>query len=134
MILRHVIVWRRLDNGSKTTIVGFINRKRCEEVVLDRKKLRIIDKESLGFPKETMIFVHPNMCPHYSHLSWKCCKLKRAGLIHSTWQLLNGTIVLKETESSRYKKIFHEDELDVLFPGHDYENLDVTANGVPEDN
>ena len=114
------------NNGSKTTILKFVNRRKCEEIIAKRKKLGSVNMTSLGFPNETAIFVHLNSCPYYSHLSWKCRKLRKEGLIYSTWQLADGTVVLKESENSRYKKITHEYDLDDMFPNFSFDNDTTT--------
>ena len=80
-----------------------------------------------------MLYVHPNSCPYYAHLAWKCRKLKRSGLIFSTWQTQTGTVVLKLSEGSRYQKIYHEDDLDVLFPGFEYEDIRYEPVNVVEE-
>ena len=67
------------------------------------------------------MFVHLNCCPYYSHLSWKGRKLKKAGLLYSTWQARTGPIMVKLNEDSKPQKIIHEDDLDQMFPGFDYE-------------
>ena len=86
------------------------------------------DKEKLGYDK---IFVNANLCPYYSHISWKCRKLRKANHIYATWEI-NGTVVLKLHENDKYLKILHESDLDNLFPNFDFDNSDVSTGSTTQ--
>ena len=108
------------SNGAKTVIMKFVNRKTCEKIFHNKTKLKSVNKESLGFPADTRLYVHPNSCPYYSHLSWRCRRLKNARRIFSTWQAASGPIMIKFNKNSRPQKVFHEGNLDDMFPDFDF--------------
>ena len=110
-------------NGNKTTIIRFVNRKKCVDILQKRKKfkdLKLDDKSALGLPADSMIFANENLSPYNSHLAWKCRKLKRGKKVFSTW-FSNGTVIIRIFEEAKPIKIFHENELDELFPDFDFE-------------
>ena len=73
---------------SMKTIVHFINRKHCKCALVNRKKQKSFNSESIGLPMLNYILIklQQNITIH-----WVGRKLKRAGLINSNYTL-NGTV------------------------------------------
>ena len=97
-----------------------MNRKKCDEILKKKKILKSVKGSTIGFTNDTVLYAHENMCPYYSHLSWKGRQLKRVNLIHATW-FQHGTVVVKTDENGRYEKVFHNEDLDSMFPDFNYE-------------
>ena len=55
--------------------------------------------------------------------AYKCCKLKRNGLIHGCFSG-DGIVRIKHEESARLVKIFHMVKLQQLFPDFDFGDAD----------
>ena len=103
-------------NEPKRTIVKFVNHKKCDYGMKNRKKLKDTDKSELGFNEETRIFINHNLCPYYRSLLGKCNYLKRKGLINSCWTF-NGIVTLKIKENGPFSVILHDSDLFKMFPG-----------------
>ena len=72
--------------NSKKTIVRFINRKHFKCALVNRKKLKSFNSESIGLPNVKLYF-NENLTEYNNTLVFYGCKLKRAGLINSTYTL-----------------------------------------------
>ena len=109
---------------SKTqkTIVRFVNRKNCEKVLANKKKLLKLNNEKQNFYAGTNILVNENLTPMNESIAFNCRKLKRSGLIHACYSR-NGNVYIKENETSRPFKVFHLGKLISLFPDH-FQNND----------
>ena len=92
--------------NSKKTIVRFINRKHCKCALVNRKKLKSFNSESIGLPNVKLYF-NENLTEYNNILAFYGRKLKRAGLINSTYTL-NGTVHILRTVGERPIKVFHE--------------------------
>ena len=57
------------------------------------------------------LFISESMC---SQLTYKCCQLKNAGKIHSTW-FWNNAVNVKFSERSNPVKIFYSVDIEKLF-------------------
>ena len=73
----HRLPYSKKEDRSKPkrTIVKFVNRKKCEQAIFNRKKLKDVDKTKLKFPEETRIFINDSLCPYYRGIYGKCKKL-----------------------------------------------------------
>ena len=69
----------------KRTIVRFINRKISDEALLNRKKLKDINKCEFGFADSTKLYINDNLCPYYKGIYGKLSHLKGLDRIHSFW-------------------------------------------------
>ena len=49
------------NNKNKKTIVRFVNRKKSEKCLKNKKKLSSLNMDSVNFPKETNIFISENL-------------------------------------------------------------------------
>ena len=91
-------------NSSKT-IVRFINRKHCRCALVNKKKLKSFNSESIGLPNVKLYF-NENLTEYNNTLAFYGRKLKRAGLINSTYSL-NDTVPVLQTVGERPIKVFH---------------------------
>ena len=111
------------QDGSKTTIVRFVNRKHCERIMRNKKKFSTCDRGKLGYSDQVQFYASSNLCPYYSFLAWKCRQLRKANLIHATWET-NGTINIRIHENDKNTKIYHENEINKLFPDFFSEDIE----------
>ena len=68
------------NNGSKKTIIRFINRKYCKKVLLNRKQLERIDLKKHQFVKGKNIFINEKQTVKNEHLAFNCRQLKKKEL------------------------------------------------------
>ena len=78
--------------NSKKTNVRFINRKHCKCALVNRKKLKSFNSESIGLPN-VILYFNEDLTEYNNTLAFYGRKLKRAGLINSTYTL-NGTVYI----------------------------------------
>ena len=83
--------------NSKKTIVRFINRKHCKYALVNRKKLKSFNRESIGSPNVKLYF-NENLTEYNNTLAFCGRKLKCAGLINSTCSF-TGTVHILRTVS-----------------------------------
>ena len=76
------------ENSNKT-IVHFVNRKQFKCAIVNRKKLKSFNSQSIVLPNVKLYF-NENLTEYNNGLAFYVRKLKRAGLINSTYTL-NGT-------------------------------------------
>ena len=69
--------------NSKKTIICFMNRKHCKCGLVNRKKLKSFNSESIGLPNVKLYF-NKNLTEYNNTLAFYGRKLKYAGLINST--------------------------------------------------
>ena len=70
------------------------------------------------------LFISESMYHENHQLAYKCCQLKDAGKIHSTW-FWNNAVNVKLSERSNPVKIFHIIDIEKLFG---IDNLDDFIN------
>ena len=103
------------DEAPQRTIVKLVNRKVCEKALKNRKSLKDVDKEMLGFDSSTKLYVNDSLCPYYKGLFGKCRKLRNDRKIFACWTY-NGVVTIKITENSRFINILHDNDIYKLFP------------------
>ena len=108
--------------NSKKTIVRFINRKHCKCALVNRKKLKPFNSESIGLPNVKLYF-NENLTEYNNTLAFYGCKLKRAGLINSTYTF-DGTVHILRTVGERPIKVFHMRKLLEMYPNFEFSNND----------
>lgn len=64
------------QNSSKKTIKRFVNWRVVKKALYNRKKLRTIDKTSMGF-NNRKILLNENLTPDNNKIAYSCRKLKR---------------------------------------------------------
>ena len=61
---------------KERTIVKFVNRKDCLQILRVKKDLKSLDTTELDFPWNTKIFINESLCPYYRGIWNKCKKLR----------------------------------------------------------
>ena len=61
---RDVQACHRLKEKERT-IVKFVNRKDCLQILRVKKDLKSLDPTELDFPENTKIFINESLCPYY---------------------------------------------------------------------
>lgn len=111
----------RLPKGKKDktarTIVRFVNRKLCDSLHLNKKKLKEVDLNILGI--HNSIYINCNLCPYNKFLWGKCKQLHSSKLIDRFW-IYNGNLFIACDENGYGKKIQHFIDLQKEFPGYDF--------------
>ena len=106
--------------GKERTIVKFINRKDCLQILRVKKDLNSLD--GVGLSENTEIFIDESLCPYYRDIWNKCKKLRAIQKIHQFYTI-SGLIRVKLEETGPSRIITHMVDLKELFPDIDIENL-----------
>ena len=102
------------------TIIKFSSRKTCLKALINRKKLKDLDKEEIGFPNSTKLFLNESLCPYYRGIWGKCRGLLLDKLISRLWTY-NGTVTIKLSNDDEERlSITHDSDLFSLFPDRDF--------------
>ena len=80
-------------DGTKDTIIRFMNRKVCEDIMYNKKKVKDVKLDDLG-DEVNNIYFNANLNKYYKELSAKCRRLKKKRKISDTW-ISNGTVRIK---------------------------------------
>ena len=107
---------------GKWTIVKFINRKDCLQILRVKKELKSLDPTDLNFPENTKTFINENLCPYHRGIWNKCKKLRAIQNIHQFYTI-SGLIRVKLKETGPSKIITHVADLKELFTDIHIENL-----------
>ncbi|XP_057296644.1 uncharacterized protein LOC130625553 [Hydractinia symbiolongicarpus] len=91
----------------KRTIVRFVNRKKAEKALENRKKL----KDSVNHRK---VVISDNLCPAYKALLGMSSQLYHEGRIASSWSW-KGNVFIKPNITDEPFKIFHVSDLDYYY-------------------
>ena len=92
------------EGDSKKTIFLFINMKHWKRTLVNRKKLRSFNSESIGLPNVKLYF-NENLTECNNTMAFSSRKLKRAPLINSTYTL-NGTAHILQIVGESPIKVF----------------------------
>lgn len=107
--------------GTKNTIIRFTNRKICDEIFINKHKIKNIKMEHLG---ETVcaseIYVNENICSYFKELGAKSRRLFKRRKVTDSWTSF-GTVKIKLKDGT-VKIITHQADLDKLFPDFVYFN------------
>ena len=60
-------------SDKERTIVKFLRRKYCKQVLRCKKDLRSINMSNLDLPEGTKLFINESFCPYYERLFTKKC-------------------------------------------------------------
>ena len=118
---RDVQACHRLKEKERT-IVKFVNRKDCLQILRVKKELKSLDPTELDFPQNTKSFINECLCPYYKGIWSKCKKLRTIQKIHQFYTI-SGLIRVKLEETDPSKIITHMVDLKDLFPDINTENL-----------
>ena len=109
---REIDACHRLPSkGTKTTIIRFMTRKRCDEVKENRNRLKDVDLRPYGFEETRKLYINDNLSPHFKSVAYHCRCLKREEKIDQ------GFVKIKRPEKG-WTKIKHEQNLFDLFPDY----------------
>ena len=75
---------KMISKNSKKTIARFTNRKIVKDALYKRKQLKNIDKAALEM-QNAMLFLNENLSEENKKIAFLCRKLKRGGVISSTY-------------------------------------------------
>ena len=103
------------NNGSKKTIIRFVNRKYCKKALLNRKQLERINLKKHHLVSGTRIFINENLTLKNEHLAFNCRQLKKKNYILGTFTK-NGTVYVKQNENSRLVTILNMKVLHDMLP------------------
>ena len=83
------------NNGSKKTIIRFINRKYCKKALLNRKQLERIGLKKHQFLSDTRIFITENLMVKNEPLAFNCRQLKKGTIYLAHLQRMAQIIFIK---------------------------------------
>ena len=102
--------------SSKKTIVRFVNRKYCKKALLNRKNFAHINSEiKYNFKRNNQIFINESLTKVNESLAFCARKLKRAGVIYSSYTR-EGVVHVKKDEHEKAIKVHHMNVLYDNFP------------------
>ena len=104
-----------LNKNLKNNFVRFVNRKSCNKIFENKKKLVILNNEKYNFSEGTKIFISESLTPMNESIAFNCRKLK-----HSCYNR-NGVINIRMTDKRRPIKILYVERLVNLFSDFDFE-------------
>ena len=107
---------------KKRTIVKFLNRKDCPQILRVKQNLKSLDPTELDFPENAKIFIHEILCPYYRGIWNKCKKLRAIQKIHQFYTI-SVLIRVKLEETVPSIIMTHMVALKELFPDIDIEIL-----------
>lgn len=113
----------RNSNASKRTIVRFVNRKNCDNLHKNKKKLKDNDqvkKQLKGIGIHNNVYVNSNLCPYNKMLWGKCRRLFDSKMISRFW-VFNGSLYFAVNEEDSGTKIDHLKKLQSHFPNFDFD-------------
>ena len=101
-------------------------RKQKHQVLSNRKTLQNKSLYLTLLKFSGKLYVNERMCHENHQLAYKCCQLKSAHKIHSTW-FYNSTLHKKLVENVPIHKIFHPTDIEKVLG---VDNLDEYINNV----
>ena len=113
--LSHVIG----SENTGRTIVKFLRRKDCDQVMRVKSKLKKLKPSDLNLPGGTKLYINESLCPYYRGLWNHCKKLWNRRKLFSFFTI-NGSVRLKLQENGSYNIITHIDDLKEIFPDEDF--------------
>ena len=125
------------NNGSKKTIIRFVNRKYCKKALLNRKQLERIDLKKHQLVSGTRTFINENLTAKNKHLAFNCRQVKKGTFIlhHIIGTFMkNGTVYIKQNENSRPVVILNMNVLNEMLPNfydlskEGNENCDISGD------
>ena len=107
----------RRNQDCKPTIVKFLNRKKAEDVMKNRKNLKDMNFVDLGLPPNTKLYANLNLSPCFKEIDFFCRKLKTEGVL-SMVDSSNRHVKIKFGE--RFYKLNHINDLRELFQDREF--------------
>ena len=81
------------NNGSKKTIIRFINRKYCKQALFNRKRLETLNYRKHEFDIGKKAFINENLTIRNEQLAFNCRQLKRKKQVFATFTK-NGMVYI----------------------------------------
>ena len=97
-------------------ILKFKSRKEQHHVLLNQKPLQNKSLDPMQLKFSGNLFVDGSMCLENHQLTYKCCQLKSARKIHSTW-FYNSTLHINIVENVPIYKILQPTDIEKVFGG-----------------
>ena len=108
----------RLSVKNNGVVLKFVNRKDAKECLKNRSNLRDMNKESIGLPTHTKLFIDEQLSAYISQLAYMCRFLKRSNLI-SKHKLQNGNVKIllqgENDDNFYWETIEHKSDLLKIF-------------------
>ena len=112
----------RLSVKNNGVVLTFVVRKDAKECLKNRSNLRDMNKESIGLPTHTKLFIDEQLSAYISQLAYMCRCLKRSNLI-SKHKLQNGNVKIllqgENDDNFYWETIEHKSDLLKIFPNID---------------
>ena len=112
----------RLSVKNNGVVLKFVVRKDAKECLKNRSNLRDMNKESIGLPTHTKLFIDEQLSAYISQLAYMCRCLKRSNLI-SKHKLQNGNVKIllqgENDDNFYWETIEHKSDLLKIFPNID---------------
>ena len=99
---------------KESVIMKFKCTKLKQRVLVNRENLWNKSEDLCQLKFSGKLFISESMCHENHQLAYKCCQLKSAGKIHSTW-FWNNAVNAKLSERNNPVKIFHIIDIEKLF-------------------
>lgn len=117
-----IVACHPLPSPNKNKIiVKFLNRKKSDSVLNNRKRLKDLNLSQFNFNFQvgSNVFVNESLCQYYKFLWSNLKRLKYERKIHSFW-IRNGTLKYRKEEAGTIFSVYHMSELNVNFPGYPF--------------
>ena len=95
-------------------MVRFLNRKHCKKALLNRRKLKNLDKEKHVFSQNIKVFNNEDLILMNENIAFNGKKLNRSRLVHACFTI-DDIVRIKKSENSKLLKVFHMKNLRELF-------------------
>ena len=121
----HRLPNKKDDGTAKRTIVRFVNRKFCELLHANKKKLKnpsnhVKNKLKNANLPQGKIFINNNLCPYNKYLWGKCKRLHEEKLIDRFW-IFNGYLYISDNQDDpKGTRISHINVLKEKYPGYNF--------------
>ena len=96
----------RLNKNADRTIVKFLRRKDCNQVMRVKNDLKKLKPADLDLPVGTKLYINESLCPCYRGLWNQCKKLWNRFKLLSFFTV-NGSVHVKLQENGSYNIITH---------------------------
>lgn len=112
----------RKNSKEKRTIVRFVNRKICDKLHQNKKKIKSdsVKGKLNELDIDNSIFINNNLCPYNKYLWGKCKQLYKDEMIDRFW-IFNGHLHIAFEEGENGKKINHFETLREMFPVYNFD-------------
>jgi len=107
----------RIKGGK--TILKLSRRKDCMKILDNKKKLKDLNCEDVGFTSDTKLYINNSLCSYYKLLWSRSKKLYTNKKIHSFFTS-NGTVKIRLGPNSDAISVTHQVVLHELFPDFDF--------------